>query len=412
MKTPWLLAAPMLLLLASPAGFASNNAQALQSLEQQMLANNPQVLALESKVEAQKATVQSRTGAYYPELALVAGYEENKTRLEPSAGYLGYLNASWNIFKGGEDAYRREISSREARISQLDLELKKRALRRELRELYFQILAHKKQLLVLDEKEVFLKRQRQMADKKISAGLTSNVDGLEVDLEENSLFSERQAIASEISRLREDLRLLLHGDVPEGAISATDSFIWAPKELPIEKVLLTNPAIQRQEFMEEVAQTKVSQQRSGFIPRLDLNASYGQITPAYSNPAQESESKVALLMTWNLFSGMTNYYESKAASFEAKSQSLEKKNTATEVKKTLVNLATQKDSLVKIHEFQIKRLSLVQKYYELTLAEYKRGVKNFPDLQSATSSFFEAKLKMIGLEKDISIVDSKIDELI
>ncbi len=410
MKTASLFALTTILLLGQVKTFANNSS--LQSLEQQLFSSNPQIRSLESRVEAQKATAKSRIGNFLPEVSLIGGYEENKTTQEPSAGYLGYVNGAWNLFKGGEDYYLKEISDKEYIVAQLDLDIKGRSLRRQLREMYFQILANKKSLAVLDEKEEILKKQRQMAKKKINAGLTSDVDGIEIDLEENNILSERESITSEMTQLIQDLSAMLNTDIGEDVVSANEAFVLAQSNVNIEQALLSNPSVKRQTSLEDIAHSKVSQQRSEFIPRLDLEASYGRITPEYSNPAQGNESKVALLFTWNLFSGMSSYYTSKATSLESDSQTFEKKNTYLEIKKDLSNLATSRANLLKIKDIVKQRLTFTQKYYEMTLSEYKRGVKNSPDLQTATTSLYEAKRRMIEIDRDLSIVNSKIDELI
>ncbi|MNL53759.1 hypothetical protein D3C87_1770300 [compost metagenome] len=59
-----------------------------------------------------------------------------------------------------------------------------------------------------------------------------------------------------------------------------------------------------------------------------------------------------------------------------------------------------------------QRLGLTKKYYEMTLAEYKRGVKNSADLDGATTSYYENQRRLIELERDLTLVVEKIKELI
>lgn len=390
----------------------ANGSSTLGILEETLLASNPQIRALDAKVKAHKATTHSQAGNFLPQISLNGGYAENKTILEPSEGYLGYVSGTWNLYRGGKDYSLKTISNKEFQVAQLDLEVKTRALRRELKEIYYALLAKKKNLSLLDEKSDLLKKQRQMAQKKIDAGLTSSVDGIEIDLEENSILSERETIKAEIERLNKDLSALTETDVTDETVSAQALFVLTEAEVNIDHALEKNPSLKRQAQLEEISHAKVTQQRSEFLPMLDLEASYGRITPEYSDPLKGTESKVTLLLSWNLFSGLSSYYRNQAATIETSAQGFEKKNTYLEIKKNLQNLLTTRSNLANLKTYQQQRLTFAQKYYEMTLSEYKRGVKNSPDLQGATASLFEAKRRVLELERDISIVNAKINELI
>ena len=52
-----------------------------------------------------------------------------------------------------------------------------------------------------------------------------------------------------------------------------------------------------------------------------------------------------------------------------------------------------------------------QKYFELTLAEYRRGTKNSPDLVGATDRLFSTKKKTFELIKDLEILKTKLETL-
>lgn len=383
----------------------------LPELESQLLENNPQLRSLESKVDAQKAMSKAQIGPFLPELSITGGYEENKTIIEPTEGYLGYINARWNLFRGGEDYYGKVISSRELSVAQLDLEIRSRQLRRQLQELYFSRLANIKNLTLLSEKEEVLNLQRQMAKKKINAGLTSSVDGVEIELEENSILGEKETLKAEVVRLNKELSALIDSEVSENS-GANDHFTSDAFTVDIEHAFENNPSVKRYSEFVQIEQDKISKQRAEFLPTISLDGAYGRITPQYADPLKGTESKVAVLLSWNFFSGVSSYYKHQAAEFEAKAQSLEKKSTQIDLRKEIQNLVTNRDNLLRLKSLQEKRFALAQKYYEVTLSEYKRGIKNSPDLQSATASLFESKRRMIELDRDLSITNAKIKELI
>lgn len=412
MKMGSLFKLQILTIISGPFLIGSAFASNLTELEQQLVTQNPQIKSLEAKLESEQAHIRSQRGSLLPEVYLAGGYEIKKTVHEPSEGYVGYIGGSWNLFKGGQDVYESRILKGKNEVNKLELEVTKRQLKRQLREFYYTVLANKKQLALLHEKEEALKRQRQMAVKKITAGLSSEIDSLEIDLEENSLKSEKEILLSEISQNTKNLGTLLNSELRPEQISEKGTFDLNFETQDLVERFDETPAFKMQLALEEISQISLSQKKSSFLPTVDLETRYGRITGEYADPLTGAESQVSLLLKWNLFSGFSNTNQYRMASYNYDSQKYTKKNAQNEIRKDLGNLLTNKKNILHLLEYQKLRLQMTAKYYELTLAEYKRGIKNSPDLQNATSSLFEVKKKLIDLEKDLSIINAKINEIL
>ena len=54
-------------------------------------------------------------------------------------------------------------------------------------------------------------------------------------------------------------------------------------------------------------------------------------------------------------------------------------------------------------------MASAEKYYDLTLAEYKRGVKNSPDIVGATERYFDSKKKKIEIQKELELVQLQLN---
>lgn len=412
MKKVPLFKLQILTILSGPFFIGSAFAANLAELEQQLMNQNPQIKSLEANLESEQAQIRSQRGSMLPEIYIAGGYEIKKTVHEPSEGYVGYIGGTWNLFKGGQDVFENRILKGKNEVSKLELEVTKRQLRRQLREIYYTLLANKKQLALINEKEEALKRQRQMAVKKITAGLSSEIDSLEIDLEENGLKSEREILVSEIAQNTRSLSALLNSDVLPEQISEKDAFDLNVDTKDLTEKFSETPAFKMQVALEEISQISLSQKKSAFLPNVDVETRYGRITGEYADPLNGAESQVSLLLKWNIFSGFSNANQYRMAARSLDAQKYTKKNTQNEIRKDLQNLLTNKKNILHLLEYQKMRLQMTDKYYDLTLAEYKRGVKNSPDLQNATSSLFEAKTKLIDLEKDLSIINAKINEIL
>lgn len=391
---------------------ATGWAGALATLEKSLMANNPQLLSLQSRVDAEKATAQSMKSRWTPRLSLVGGYGDDQTLDENDQGYVGFVRGEWNVFNGGIDYQEYQIAHREQQIAQWDLEIQRRALRRQLHELYYALLSNKKMISLQDEKTELFKQHRQMAQKKINAGLSSGVDAIEIDLEENLLATERERLTTEAIRLLKELRTLLNSEIDDASISASESMDTTPLAFDLPHALEKNPSLKKQNQLEEISLRHASQSRSELLPKVDFEASYGQLTPNYGDPLRAQESKVSLLLSWEIFSGLSGHYRTQASAANAKSQNQISKSLHLELKKDLENLATTGAHLQTLKSHFQRRRTLAQKYYELTLVEYKRGVKNSSDLETATTSLFETRQKLIELDRDLNILNAKINEFI
>lgn len=407
MKPAALLTAFLSLALLSPAWGRS-----LPELEKELMSNNLQLQALKASERAQQSLATAARGSFFPSISLNGGYGDENTFTDVHQGYLGSISGTWNLYKGGRDWALQKAASSQAEWAALEREQKARVLQRELREIYYTLLAHKKQLLLLEEKERLLKQQRQMAQKKINAGLTSAVDGLEIDLEENNILSETETLRTDIQRLQADLTRLINSTVDEKTISAQENFDTRTADINIEKGLQKNPAVLKQKLQEEISLQRLEQNRSAFLPQVNVEASYGRLTPQYGSPWDGNESKLFVVLSWNLFSGASDYYSTKAAFQDAEAQGLLKKNALREVQTEAENLLSSRTNILRRKEFLQQRLRFASSYYDMTLAEYKRGIKNSADLNVATSSLYESKRKVIELDRDLSIINAKINELI
>lgn len=384
----------------------------LESLQRELMQNNPQLLSAEEKIKAQEANSRSSLGPFAPRIALNAGYGNEDTHEESNQGYVGYLSGTWNLFRGGRDLLAYDISKMDLEIARLEQEKSRRFLNRRLKEIYFTLLGHKKTIDLLEDKSRFIQQQGQMAQKKINAGLTSAVDRIELDLTANSITLEKERLQTEMQQLTKELESLLKRSFDSLPVASSDSFETTPEAVDLERLNDKNPEMREQRYLEEIAIIKASQARRNFLPEINLKANYGRITPEYGNPMKGTESEFFVVLSWDLFTGFSKYHDLKSASFTSSSRRHEKVQKQLEIRSQVQNLVTSRDNLLKLKSLQEQRLGFAKKYYDLTLAEYRRGVKNSGDLEMATTSLFSSRRKLIELDRDISIFNAKISELI
>lgn len=386
----------------------------IDKLEAQLIERNPELQSLKHQVDANEKLYTSGRSAYYPTLNAVGGWAQNKTDELAAAqkGYVGYLEGRLNLFNGFKDhsiLRQREI---DLKLSQIELETKQRELRLTLTEVASDmILLHKLQD-VLEEEFNITQNQSKMAQKKVAAGLTGSVDNLEFNLRESEIQIEKNRIIQLHNEAHQKLIQLYGEDLADShfanlSFSTVENLTNQTKELKMEN----NLEYQRADLKLARARYGKSEIKADFSPKLDFLLNVGRLTPSESNSLSYNESKYALLLTVPLFSGFDTYYKTKSASLQIASTEKLKTQKINDVQSAYTNLKTKAAELHQLYKINESKLINSQKYFDLTLGEYKRGIKNSPDLVSATERLFGAKKKKFEILKELELLKIKMDNI-
>ena len=83
-----------------------------------------------------------------------------------------------------------------------------------------------------------------------------------------------------------------------------------------------------------------------------------------------------------------------------------------------MHLLEELDGLIETIQSVQKRLDIEEKnlqksrdYYDATLQEYRRGLKNSPDMVTASERVLEAKIRNLEFRRDLSVASAKISKL-
>lgn len=375
-----------------------------QELENKLFENNQEIKALESQALAQENLKKSFYSSYLPSLNAIGGWAKNKTDDDDQKGPVGYLQGSANLFSGFRDQSNIEIEDQKLALSRLNLEAQKRKIREELTEVITSMIGLHRLEKILGEEFKVTQIQKQMASKKVSAGLTSTVDNLEFDLRESEIQIQRRSIVQSHEEAHQKLNALFNEEIKDEDLSSID--FLTPEELKKNLNVLNfenHPLIQKSQIERAIAELEKRSVNSEFYPKLDLSYSFGRLTPTETD-FKYNESQVDLLITIPLFSGLETVYKRKSAISLVSSKERELAQVGLNTKSAFDRLKTKFSQLTDLYQINEKKLVYAEKYYNLTLSEYKRGVKNSPDLVGATERFFDSKKKKVELHKELELV--------
>jgi outer membrane protein len=185
---------------------------------------------------------------------------------------------------------------------------------------YFAVLAAEDELALRKRERVALARQRELADRRLEAGLGIAPDLYEAEArlalaeadEEIALFrleDARQALAEITGVLESDLRGL-SADLPLAVAEPANPDVW------VRNAVAHNPELEAARQAFEISEREVNLRRSGHAPTLDLEAGYNASDTGgslFGGGSNVDTGDVALKVRVPLFSGGGVMYATRRA---------------------------------------------------------------------------------------------------
>lgn len=355
--------------------------------------------------------------AYYPELGIKTGAQSSGVgKAEHVEGFgFAHAYAKMNIFNGGydKDSVRLksiEIDKKDDQAKALSEISAKRA------SIYFYTLLgfQKKKTILLDQKNVN-ETLHQVALNKKKAGITTESDALEFENKEIEIESDLYLNEEEKTAVEKNAKayfVLKDDEIPssyEGDLSiypvkkTLDELLQATKN--------TNLKIQELSYDLIAAEQIAERTRSELLPKLDAEASYGILPKDQKRFEDDFEWRAQITLTWPLFAGMSSVHERKSAVYKKEAKEVELVKEKQFIRADIETSLKRLSFIQKRYGIEQKNLAQSQKYFDLTLAEYKRGVKNSPDMLTALDKLYQSKLKLNDLERDHNITRTHLSEI-
>ena len=386
----------------------------VQNLETKLFEQNSELSSLQKQVEAKEALYSSSKSSFLPTVNAIGGWQSSKTdsNAQTEKGTVGYVEAKYNLFNGFKDKSLMSQKNADLNISKIEFLHKQRELKIELTTLISEMLyLHKLQEVLADEYKV-IQSQRKMAQKKVSAGLTGPVDNLEFDLRENEIQIETSQINQLHEETHQKLVKLFGRDLTDGEFN--DIKFQTHNELTtLNKTFDYKENFNYKQIEQNLERVKSEKnnERSEFLPKLDLIASVGRLTPSENVPILFNENKYGVTLTIPLFSGLDTYYKVKSSNLSISGTEKLLNQKRLDVESEFSILKNKIYELAKLFTINEQKLQNSQKYFDLTLGEYKRGIKNSPDLVGATERLFSSRKKQVEILKELEILKIQIETL-
>lgn len=388
---------------------------AISQLIEEAEQNSLEIKQTEENLNSLKSKLNSQYGRLSPKLSVEGGPQSTKYDDEKSNATALYGKAEWNLYNGGSDKAVMDLSKSEIEIQEKRLKSLKNKVRKEVSKIYFELQFILESVSLKQKALELNSQQMKIAKAKNSSGFTTSSDVLEFDLRDSTLQSDLVLLNQQLDQKSRELDVLLSRknqtapEIVKGHL-IRESFSLNREEL-LAKIQENNDQILLSKIELQQAETEKRQAKSQFLPKLDLEARYGRL--ANDEKVFNDKDNYSVMLKFNvpLFSGFEDYNSVKSTSAKVASSQIA-------IDQKSISLSAELDlSLAEIKalnarlDLEEKNLERSEKYYKLTLDEYRRGVKNSPDMVGASERLLEARIRNLEYRRDLMLAKAKIQEL-
>jgi outer membrane protein len=384
-------------------GVLSINEMALA--ESTLFDNSIEINSINSKIENLNLEQKINRSLFLPELSVNGGFGSEKLidrSADTEKGPFVFLDGKLNLYRGNRDSNLQRKIQNQITIAKLQKEIKKRNLNIESFKLILEIEQLSRENSLIEDELKSNKLQEAMARKKLDAGLTTSVDILDFNLKKEILTNDIEKNILKKETLEKELTNLYGGNSTSKEIAKIISSD-ALKEQKIDNSTIENsPTVILARQQIEISTLDKENIKAEYLPSIDLNAKWGQITPQDKFLANKREHQIALNINIPLFTGFSTDGKFQQAVIESTQNKRELRQAEIELDSKNI-LGIKKIELSKKILTSLER-SLTQaiKYKELTISEYKRGIKNSPDVISASDKKFELEKRILETQNELA----------
>jgi len=343
--------------------------------------------------------------SFLPTASAEAGAESFTTGDGESGGQpFGGVEARLNVFNGGRDALGNKMHAERARIAQAAA---RRALADEIAKARRAFWAHVSQEEKVGLIHAALQQNadnRAAANKRIRAGLSTETDRLEFDIQEIELHQDLARLQLERANRARALRVLLgFPAAAELAVATTVPHIHEDELWNVSPNLSRQRDVQAAHAAAHLATFEAAEARRWWAPAVDVYGGYWLFTERereFPDREHRDDSAVGLRARLDLFDGLRGRTNARSAALEAQGREAEALQTQMEKEAELEGIKEELKTLHALVHDAERGVDLGSRYLRKTLEEYARGVKNSPDVRDATEKHFNMRRRLIELRHD------------
>ncbi len=369
----------------------------------QARSQGPELQLRKLETMAQIRGAEANYGKLLPEVGVEGGHRTSRERTITNYHFY-YAYGRYEL--GLQEIYELRGALAKRRLAERETELIRSQLERFVAEQFYESALRQERINLKEEDLKLSDQQLQTARRRIDGGLATNTDLLEFQLHQQELRNDLKILRQElVVNLRELQRMSGLASMP-GSLDV--AFPLPSESLPSEEEMWSNVSAKNFELSAaraevEVARAEKGASLGGWLPRVSVEGQYGKLLETDFDNSRQNSWEVIGKVTLPLFSGAGTLRKYQSKSAEAERAELKRVQEEVKVRNALKNLSELITRLRLKLDGEQTNVKTSEAYYRAVMAEYKRGVKNSPDVAGATDKLFEAKERLLETRKDLSL---------
>jgi len=369
------------------------------ALEDLVKNKNEKVQAAESEALGAKARTGFTSRSFLPGFSLRGGSESAKfgsSDVEQRGFWTA--EAKLNLYRGGRDKLEGEIREAQFKSAQIGAQKQMQSELRDARKLYWQLVSAQNLISDIEDAIKGNTENLQSSRRRVGAGVTTNADVLQFELENTALNQQLKKLKLEADFLKNKLGVIIGFDQHKD-LNVESTFPHPPDEsLPKDSAEGGSRNLYVADFQinETIQNLRKSQAARWWLPSLDVYTSFGRPSLSYNDFRaldRQDQWIAGVQLSISLDQALEDMASSRAQKFEAKSASLQKIYASKQSNATYHEYVHDLNLLHELLHDAQKDVEKANNFLKATKQDYVRGVKNGPDLLGAFARYYEFRTR-------------------
>lgn len=359
--------------------FGISNAQQLDVLVDEALANNPEIQTFELKYQVAKERVNEANTLPNTELGVGYFVSEPETR---TGAQRFKISAKQMLPSFGAITARENYINSLADAVYEDITIVKRKLVASVSQSYYNLYAIKEKQVVLDENIELLKTYEKLALTSVEVGKASAVDVLRLQMRQNELKQLRQILEQNYLAELTTFNKLLNRDKNTEVIIVNGLVMPLEGELINSDNLALHPELLKYDKLyTSVEQSELLNQKES-NPMLGFGLDYIAVSERPNMDFSDNGKDIVMPMVSVSIPIFNNKYKSKSKQNELKQQEiLAQKESRLNTLETLLDKAIKSSNSARIsYDTQTKNLKQAKDAETILVKSYETGTIDFNDV--------------------------------
>lgn len=359
--------------------FGISNAQQLDVLVDEALANNPEIQTFELKYQVAKERVNEANTLPNTELGVGYFVSEPETR---TGAQRFKISAKQMLPSFGAITARENYINSLADAVYEDITIVKRKLVASVSQSYYNLYAIKEKQVVLDENIELLKIYEKLALTSVEVGKASAVDVLRLQMRQNELKQLRQILEQNYLAELTTFNKLLNRDKNTEVIIVNGLVMPLEGELINSDNLALHPELLKYDKLyTSVEQSELLNQKES-NPMLGFGLDYIAVSERPNMDFSDNGKDIVMPMVSVSIPIFNNKYKSKSKQNELKQQEiLAQKESRLNTLETLLDKAIKSSNSARIsYDTQTKNLKQAKDAETILVKSYETGTIDFNDV--------------------------------